>query len=123
MPKILSVENQDETRQMLRMALQKCAALILEASDGASALQVELHFNQRSVNNRVFRMTATITTGRQRLVPGNMLGRAQSSRLTPRVSSFFAYESLRFVAFAAVSAAAWTALGPFCAAVLINPIL
>ncbi len=58
---------------------------------------------------------------RQRLVSGNTLGRVQSLRLTPRVSSFFAYESLRFVAFAAVSAAAWTALGPFCAAALINP--
>lgn len=60
---------------------------------------------------------------RQKLVSGSTPGRAQSWRLTPRVSSFFAYESLRFVAFAAVSVAAWTALGPFFAAVLINPIL
>lgn len=40
MPKILIVEDQDETRKMLRMALQKCSAFILEASDGASALRV-----------------------------------------------------------------------------------
>gem|GEM_PF-3657531 len=64
---------------------------------------------------------AAVGGSRQRLVSGNMLGRAQSLRLTPKVSSFFAYESLRFVAFAAASAAAWTALGPFCAAALINP--
>lgn len=37
---------------------------------------------------------------------GSRLGRAQSWRLTPRVSSFLAYESLRFAAFAAVSVAA-----------------
>ncbi len=59
--------------------------------------------------------------GCHRLAPGNPPGRAQSLRLTPKASSFFAYESLRFVAFAAVSVAAWTALGPFCAAALINP--
>jgi len=40
MPKILIVEDQDETRKMLRMALNKHAELILEAADGASALQV-----------------------------------------------------------------------------------
>lgn len=58
---------------------------------------------------------------RQRQVPGSRPGPTQSLRLTPKVSSFFAYESLRFAAFAAVSVAAWTALGPFCAAALINP--
>ena len=46
---------------------------------------------------------------------------AQSLRLTPRASSFFAYASLRFIALAAVSVAAWTALGPLSAAALINP--
>lgn len=40
MPKILIVEDQGETRKMLRMALQKHATQILEASDGASALQI-----------------------------------------------------------------------------------
>ena len=42
-------------------------------------------------------------------------------RLTPRISSFFANESLRFAALAAVSVAAWMALGPLLAAALINP--
>lgn len=38
MPKILIVEDKEETRKMLLMALQKHADHILEASDGASAL-------------------------------------------------------------------------------------
>ena len=49
------------------------------------------------------------------------LGGAQSLRFTPRTSSFFANESLRFAAFAAVSVAAWMALGPLFAAALISP--
>ncbi|MEV8140656.1 hypothetical protein, partial [Pseudarthrobacter oxydans] len=49
------------------------------------------------------------------------LGGTQSLRLTPRISSFFANESLRFAALAAVSVAAWMALGPLLAAALINP--
>lgn len=40
MPKILIVEDQDETRKMLCLAVQKHAAQVFEASDGASALQV-----------------------------------------------------------------------------------
>src|SRR3990167_1371878 len=56
-------------------------------------------------------------------VPGPRLGHHQSLRLTPRLSSFFAYESLRFTAFAAVSVAAWTALGPLFAAALIHSLL
>ena len=50
-----------------------------------------------------------------------MFGCTQSLRLTPRISSFFANESLRFAALAAVSVAAWMALGPLLAAALINP--
>ncbi|MEY4155974.1 MAG: hypothetical protein RJB64_695 [Pseudomonadota bacterium] len=40
MPKILIVDDQNETRKMLRMALDKHAAHILEASDGTSALRL-----------------------------------------------------------------------------------
>ena len=47
--------------------------------------------------------------------------RTQSLRFTPRISSFLANESLRFVAFAAVSVAAWMALGPLLAAAWISP--
>lgn len=45
----------------------------------------------------------------------------QSLRLTPKASSFFAYASRRFAAFAAASMAAWMAFGPFFAAAWINP--
>lgn len=40
MPKILIVEDNKETRKMLLMALDKHATLILEASDGISALRM-----------------------------------------------------------------------------------
>ena len=46
---------------------------------------------------------------------------AQYFSSTPRSPSFFAKESLRFAAFAAVSVAAWMALGPLLAAALISP--
>lgn len=46
---------------------------------------------------------------------------AQSSRTTPKARNFFAYASLRFSALAAVSTAAWMALGPLGATVLIKP--
>ena len=64
---------------------------------------------------------APLAASRQRRVSGNTLGCAQSLMLTPRASSFFAYASLRLLAFAAVSVADWTAFGPFGAAALINP--
>lgn len=59
--------------------------------------------------------------GRQWLVSRSMFGGAQFMKSTPRVPSFLAYESLRFAAFAAVSVAAWMALGPLFAAALISP--
>jgi len=52
---------------------------------------------------------------------GERFSASQSLRLTPKASSFLAYASRRFAAFAAASTAAWMAFGPFLAAALINP--
>ena len=59
--------------------------------------------------------------GRQWWVLRHALGGVQYFSSTPRSPSFFAKESLRFAAFAAVSVAAWMALGPLLEAALISP--
>lgn len=62
-----------------------------------------------------------VVHSRQWWVSRSRPGDIQLLRLTPRISSFLANESLRFAAFAAVSVAAWMALGPLFAAALISP--
>ena len=97
-------------------------------NDDASIAVLRKHANRGRIRGQFcFQITEIILMIRARCARSPMVGvkpwawRAQYVGSTPRSPSFFAKESLRFAALAAVSVAAWMALGPLLAAALISP--